>query len=73
MKIQTLPLPPLFARERYPFHLLEVGQCFAVACCPTARRAMQQNLSSISRKPSLRGRKFATRCTPDGVGVWRIA
>lgn len=70
MRILTRPLPPPCRRERYPFHRLEVGQCFIVPA--DDRRAMQQNLCSIMRKPSLRGRKFTTRCTDEGVGVWRV-
>ncbi len=72
MKIETKPLPEAGAgREKYPFHRLEVGQCFHVTA--TERRALQQTLSSCARKPSLRGKKFATRCDERGVGVWRVA
>lgn len=66
------PLPPPRSREKYPFHKLEVGECFVIKCAKEFRRSVQQNLSAISRKPSLRGKVFATRTLANGVGVWRV-
>lgn len=72
MKIEkNIPVPsPHAAREKYPFHQMEIGDSFVV---PVDRRTAASAACTWYKKKH--GMRFVTRTTEDGkfVRVWRIA
>ncbi len=68
---KNIPVPRAYAaREKYPFHQMEIGDSFVV---PVDRGVAASVACSWYKKKH--GMKFVTRKTKDGkfVRVWRIA
>jgi len=69
---RNVPIPKYAGQrgstEKYPWSQMDVGDSFVVG----AKRAKTVRGCYVAAGKRL-GRKFATRMTPEGLRVWRIA
>lgn len=69
---KDIPLPSSRGRgnrhSKYPWRELEVGDSFLHECLE--QRLVGAQAASVARRL---GHKYATRKTPEGIRVWRIA
>lgn len=73
---KNIPVPqhlydPLFARRKYPFHILEVGDSFRIN---TARKSAVSTAVNTANRKAENNERFAFDVDKtDGFRVWRIA
>ena len=71
--MKGVPIPNRVDRRSYPFHQLEVDECFVVECDDMKH---ERSVRSSATRYSADGRKFIVRRMPNTeqtVGVWRIS
>jgi len=71
--MKGVPIPNRVDRRSYPFHQLEVDECFIVECDDMKH---ERSVRSSATRYSAGGRKFIVRRMPNTeqtVGVWRIS
>ena len=71
--MKGVPIPNRAERRAYPFHQLEVDECFVVECDDMKH---ERSVRSSATRYNTDGRRFIVRRMPDTeqtVGVWRIS
>lgn len=74
--LKDVPVPHRAERRSYPFHELEVDECFMVDCADIKQERSVRSSATRYNQLSVDGRRYIVRRMPDTeqtVGVWRIS
>lgn len=73
--MKGVPIPNRAERRAYPFHQLEVDECFIVEC-DDMKHERSVRSSATRWNDNDEGRRYIVRRMPDTertVGVWRVS